>query len=56
MSSHEYALYAKDCLKILDDFYQKIEDVPPEDLRWVFLAVNASHKSKLGTKKLLLMN
>lgn len=53
MSSHEYALYAKDCLKVLDDFYQKIEDVPPEDLRfyWVFLAVNASHKSKLGTKK-----
>ncbi|MFQ1023927.1 replication initiation protein, partial [Avibacterium paragallinarum] len=42
-----------DCLKILEDFYQNIEDVPPEDLRfyWVFLAINASNKSKLGTKK-----
>lgn len=53
-SSHEYGLWAKDCLKILEDFYQNIEDVPPEDLRfyWIFLAINASNKSKLGTKKI----
>lgn len=53
-SSHEYGLWAKDCLKILEDFYQKIEDVPPEDLRfyWIFLAINASNKSKFGTKKI----
>lgn len=52
-SSHEYGVWARDCLKILEDFYQNIEDVPPEDLRfyWVFLAINASNKSKLGTKK-----
>ncbi|MCW6761123.1 replication initiation protein, partial [Salmonella enterica] len=56
MSNHEYSLYAKDCLKILDDFYQKIEDVTTEDLRnyWVFLASNASFRSKLGnTQKML---
>ncbi|OBW97090.1 replication initiation protein [Gallibacterium anatis] len=56
MSSHEYSLWARDCLKILDDFYQKIEDVTIEDLRnyWVFLASNASFKSKLGnTQKML---
>lgn len=53
MSNHEYGVWAKDCLKILEDFYQKIEDVPNEDLLfyWVFLAGNASNKSKLGTKK-----
>ena len=53
MSNHEYGVWAKDCLKILEDFYQKIEDVPNEDLLfyWIFLAGNASNKSKLGTKK-----
>lgn len=52
-SNHEYGVWAKDCLKILEDFYQKIEDVPNEDLLfyWIFLASNASNKSKLGTKK-----
>ena len=52
-SSHEYGLYVRDCLKILEDFYQKIEDVPNEDLLfyWIFLTSNASNKSKLGTKK-----
>ena len=53
MSNHEYGVWAKDCLKILEDFYQKIEDVLNEDLLfyWIFLAGNASNKSKLGTKK-----
>lgn len=53
MSSHEYGLYARDCLKILDDNYNNLVDVSDEDLRnyWVFLAINASNKSKLGTKK-----
>ena len=53
MSNHEYGVWAKDCLKILEDFYQKIEDVPNEDLLfyWIFLAGNASNKSKIGTKK-----
>ena len=53
MSNHEYGVWAQDCLKILEDFYQKIEDVPNEDLLfyWIFLAGNASNKSKLGTKK-----
>lgn len=53
MSNHEYGLWAMDCLKVLEDFYQKIEDVPNEDLLfyWIFLAVNQSNKSKLGTKK-----
>lgn len=52
-SSHEYGLWARDCLKILEDFYQKIEDVSNEDLLfyWIFLAGNQSNKSKLGTKK-----
>lgn len=52
MSSSEYGNYAKDCLRILDDFYTKIEDVTVEDLRnyWVFLASNASFKSKLGKR------
>lgn len=52
-SSHEYGLYARDCLKILESFYQKIEDIPNEDLLfyWIFLAINASNKSKLGNKK-----
>ncbi len=27
MSNHEYGLWAKDCLKILEGFYQKIEDI-----------------------------
>lgn len=53
MSSAEYGNYARDCLKILEDFYSNIDDVPKEDLLyyWIFLAVNRSHKSKLGTKK-----
>lgn len=52
MSSSEYGNYAKDCLKVLEDFYTKIEDVTIEDLRnyWVFLASNASFKSKLGKR------
>ncbi|MFW9339059.1 replication initiation protein, partial [Glaesserella parasuis] len=50
MSNHEYGLWAKDCLKILEGFYQKIEDIPNEDLLfyWIFLTGNASNKSKLG--------
>lgn len=53
MSNHEYGVWAKDCLKILEDFYKKLEDVPNEDLLfyWIFLAGNASNKSKLGSKK-----
>ena len=53
MSSAEYGNYARDCLKILEDFYSNIDDVPKEDLLyyWIFLAVNQSNKSKLGTKK-----
>ncbi|HDR1895425.1 replication initiation protein [Pasteurella multocida] len=52
-SSHEFANYAKDCLKILDDFYHNISDVTLDDLVFYakFLSVNESHKSKLGTKK-----
>lgn len=52
MSSAEYGNYARDCLKILEDFYSNIDDVPKEDLLyyWIFLAVNESHKSKLGSK------
>lgn len=53
MSSAEYGNYARDCLKILEDFYSNIDDVSKEDLLyyWIFLAVNQSNKSKLGTKK-----
>lgn len=53
MSSAEYGNYAKDCLKVLDDFYSNVDEIPNEDLLfyWQFLAVNQSHKSKLGTKK-----
>ena len=53
MSNHEYGVWAKDCLKILEGFYQKIEDVSNEDLLfyWIFLATNSSNKSKFGTKK-----
>jgi plasmid replication initiation protein len=53
MSNHEYGVWAKDCLKILEDFYKKLEDVPNEDLLfyWIFLATNSSNKSKFGTKK-----
>lgn len=52
MSSAEYGNYAKDCLKVLEDFYTKIEDVTIEDLRnyWVFLTSNASFKSKFGKR------
>ncbi|OOF43826.1 RepB family plasmid replication initiator protein [Rodentibacter rarus] len=54
MSSAEYGNYAKDCLKILEDFYQNIEDVPNEDLLfyWIFLSVNESHKSRFGRKQI----
>ncbi|OOF40823.1 RepB family plasmid replication initiator protein [Rodentibacter rarus] len=53
MSNHEYGEWVKDCLKILEDFYKKLEDVPNEDLLfyWIFLASNESNKSKLGSKK-----
>lgn len=52
MSSHEYGLWARDCLKILEDHYTAMADVTLEDLRnyWVFLAGNDSNKSKLGKK------
>lgn len=52
-SSNEYAYWARDCLKILENYYNKIEDVPNADLLfyWIFLAVNASNKSKFGGKK-----
>ncbi|EPY98808.1 replication initiation protein [Mannheimia haemolytica] len=52
MSNAEYGNYAKDCLKILEDFYSDIANVTTEDLRnyWVFLTCNASFKSKLGKR------
>ncbi|HED4445261.1 TPA: replication initiation protein [Pasteurella multocida] len=52
MSNAEYGNYAKDCLKILEDFYSDLADVTTEDLRnyWVFLTCNASFKSKLGKR------
>lgn len=52
-SSHEYSVYAKDCLKILDDFYSVLADVELEDLVFYakFLAVNQSHKSKFGKER-----
>lgn len=52
MSNEAYGRYAQDCLSILDGFYGQISDVSDEDLRnyWVFLAVNASHLSKIGTR------
>ncbi|GAB1672060.1 replication initiation protein [Mannheimia haemolytica] len=52
MSNAEYGNYAKDCLKILEDFYSDLADVSTEDLRnyWVFLTCNASFKSKLGKR------
>jgi hypothetical protein len=52
-SSHEYSVYAKDCLKILDDFYSDLADVTLEDLILYakFLAVNQSHKSKFGKER-----
>ena len=53
-SSHEYGLWAIDCLRILEDFYENIEDIPNEDLLfyWIFLAGNSSNKSKFGSKQL----
>ena len=53
MSLVEYGNYARDCLKILEGYYEKIEDVTKEDLLhyWIFLAVNQSNKSKLGNKQ-----
>ncbi|NBI14105.1 RepB family plasmid replication initiator protein [[Haemophilus] felis] len=52
-SSNEYAKYAYDCLKILDDFYNDISDVTLDDLANYakFLAVNQSHKSKFGKEQ-----
>lgn len=52
-SSHEYSVYAKDCLKMLDDFYSDLADVTLEDLVFYakFLAVNQSHKSKFGKER-----
>lgn len=52
-SSAEYGNYGRDCLTVLDDYYNKLEDVMLKDLRhyWIFLSVNASHKSHLGTKQ-----
>lgn len=52
MSSAEYGNYAVDCLKILEEHYKTLEDVTAEDLRnyWVFLSINASNRSKLGSK------
>ncbi|EMT2821381.1 TPA: replication initiation protein [Neisseria gonorrhoeae] len=52
MSNHEYGLWARDCLKILEDHYTDITKVTNEDLRnyWVFLAGNDSNRSKLGSK------
>ena len=56
MSSHEYGLWASDCLKILEDFYSKIEDVTLDDLRHycVFLAVSQSNKSKFGKRSIFI--
>ena len=53
MSSAEYGNYARDCLKILDDFYSDLADVTLEDLVLYakFLAVNQSHKSKFGKER-----
>lgn len=52
MSNTEYGNYARDCLKILEDFYSYLPDVTTEDLRhyWVFLTSNASFRSKLGKR------
>ena len=52
MSSSDYGNYAKDCLKILEDYYTDISQVTPEDLRnyWVFLTTNSGNKSKLGKR------
>ncbi|HHE3641987.1 TPA: replication initiation protein [Pasteurella multocida] len=52
-SSHEYANYAADCLKILDKFYNDISVVTLDDLANYakFLAVNESHKSKFGKEQ-----
>lgn len=52
MSNAEYGNYARDCLKILEDFYSYLADVTTEDLRhyWFFLTSNASFRSKLGKR------
>lgn len=52
MSNAEYGNYARDCLKILEDFYSYLADVTTEDLRhyWVFLTSNTSFRSKLGKR------
>ena len=52
MSNAEYGNYARDCLKILEDFYSYLADVTTEELRhyWVFLTSNASFRSKLGKR------
>ncbi len=52
MSSHEYGLWAMDCLKVLNDFYKDIAAITTEDLRHfiVFLSCGDSFKSPLGKK------
>ncbi|PJG82639.1 replication initiation protein [Caviibacterium pharyngocola] len=51
-SPAEYGNYAKDCLAILNEFYQDISDVTTEDLRnfWVFLSCSQSFRSTLGKR------
>lgn len=55
-SSHEYGNYVRDCLKILEEHYAELANVTNEDLRnyWVFLSVNASNKSKFGSKSIFI--
>lgn len=52
-SSHEFGLWARDCLKVLENFYTNIDLIPKEDLLnyWIFLSIDASNTSKLGNKK-----
>lgn len=56
MSSNDYDLYARDCLKILEEYYSELDEVTNDDLRnyWVFLSVNASNKSKFGSKSIFI--
>lgn len=53
MSSNEYGLWARDCLKILNEFYagKPLDIIPIEDIFyfWLFLYMNLSHTSKLGS-------
>lgn len=56
MSSHEYGLYARACLKIMEEDYTSfgftISDIPTEDLLhyWVFLTGDQSNKSSFGKR------